>query len=139
MAMHYAGCCHPLPGDHIVGIITTGKGVTIHTIDCDKLHQFEEQPERWIDVSWEQDSSVSQDHVSRVHLTLLNVPGALGELSNVIARGEGNISNLKIVTRSPDFYDMLVDVEVRDVKHLNEIIAALRANPVVNAIERARG
>ena len=139
MAMHYAGCCHPLPGDRIVGIITTGKGVTIHTIDCDKLHQFEEQPERWIDVSWEQGSSLSQDHVSRMHLTLLNVPGALGELSNVIARGEGNISNLKIVTRSPDFYDMLVDVEVRDVKHLNEIIAALRANPVVNAIERARG
>ena len=139
MAMHYAGCCHPLPGDRIVGIITTGKGVTIHTIDCDKLHKLEDQPERWIDVSWEQGSKQTQDHVSRMHLTLLNVPGALGELSNVIARGEGNISNLKIVTRSPDFYDMLVDVEVRDVKHLNEIIAALRANPVVNAIERARG
>jgi len=139
MAMHYAGCCHPLPGDRIVGIITTGKGVTIHTIDCDKLPQYEKQPERWIDVSWEQESSPSGTHVSRMQLTLLNVPGALGELSNVIARGEGNISNLKIVTRAPDFYDMLVDVEVHDVKHLNEIIAALRANPVINSITRARG
>lgn len=139
MAVHYAGCCHPLPGDRIVGIITTGKGVTIHTIDCDNLHQYEEQPERWIDVSWEYDSDQPAAHVSRVHLTMLNLPGALGELSNVIARGEGNISNLKITTRSADFYDMIVDVEVRDVKHLAEIIAALRANPVVNTIERARG
>ncbi|MCR4377395.1 MAG: bifunctional (p)ppGpp synthetase/guanosine-3',5'-bis(diphosphate) 3'-pyrophosphohydrolase [Rhodospirillales bacterium] len=139
MAVHYAGCCHPLPGDRIVGIITTGKGVTIHTIDCDMLHQYEEQPERWIDVSWEYDAEHPDAHVSRVHLTLLNVSGALGELANVIARSEGNISNLKILTRSTDFYDMLVDVEVRDVKHLTEIIAALRANPVVNTIERARG
>lgn len=139
MAVHYAGCCHPLPGDRIVGIITTGKGVTIHTIDCDGLHQYEDQAERWIDVSWEQDEMPVGGHVSRVHLTLLNVPGALGALSNVVARGEGNISNLKIVSRSADFYDMLVDVEVRDVKHLSEIIAALRATPEINSIERARG
>ncbi len=142
MAVHYAGCCHPLPGDRIVGIITTGKGVTIHTIDCDGLRQYDEQPERWIDVSWEmgEDPDVqSSGHVSRVHLTLLNVPGALGALSNVVARGEANISNLKILTRSADFYDMLVDMEVRDVKHLNEIIAALRATPEINTIERARG
>ncbi|MBL4693347.1 MAG: bifunctional (p)ppGpp synthetase/guanosine-3',5'-bis(diphosphate) 3'-pyrophosphohydrolase, partial [Magnetovibrio sp.] len=139
MAMHYAGCCHPLPGDRIVGIITTGKGVTIHTIDCDNLHQYEEQPLRWIDVSWEHNAHRPDEHVSRIHLTLLNVRGALGELSNIIARAEGNISNLKILTRSADFFDMLVDIEVRDVKHLMEIIAALRANPVVNTVERARG
>ena len=139
MAVHYAGCCHPLPGDRIVGIITTGKGVTIHTIDCDNLTPLEDEPERWIDVSWEQGEERREGHVSRVHLTLLNVPGALAELSNVVARGESNISNLKIVSRSNDFYDMLVDVDVRDVKHLSEIIAALRATPVVNSIERARG
>ncbi|MBF0248137.1 MAG: bifunctional (p)ppGpp synthetase/guanosine-3',5'-bis(diphosphate) 3'-pyrophosphohydrolase [Alphaproteobacteria bacterium] len=139
MAVHYAGCCHPLPGDRIVGIITTGKGVTIHTIDCDTLHKYEDEPDRWIDVSWDHAETDKQIHVSRVNLTLLHVPGALGELSNVIARGGGNISNLKIVSRSPDFYEMLVDVEVNDVKHLSEIIAALRATPVINAIERARG
>lgn len=140
MAVHYAGCCHPLPGDRIVGIITTGKGVTIHTIDCEGLHQYEDQTERWIDVSWEQsEDQESDNHVSRLHLTLLNVPGALGALSTVVARGKANISNLKIVSRSTDFYDMLVDVEVRDVKHLSEIIAALRATPEINSIERARG
>jgi len=139
MAMHYAGCCHPLPGDRIVGIITTGKGVTIHTIDCENLHQYEDHPERWIDVSWESNSLHPEKHVSRVQLTLLNVPGAFGELSNIIARSEGNIFDFKTVTRSTEFFSMLVDIEVRDVKHLAEIIAALRANPVINTIERARG
>ena len=141
MAVHYARCCHPLPGDRIVGIITTGKGVTIHTIDCDGLRQYDDEPERWIDVSWDtgEEALPAPGHVSRVHLTLLNVPGALGSLSNVVARGEGNISNLKIQNRASDFYDMMVDIEVRDVKHLNEIIAALRATPEINSIERARG
>jgi hypothetical protein len=53
MAVHFARCCHPLPGDRIVGIITTGKGVTIHTIDCATLESFSDTPERWIDVGWE--------------------------------------------------------------------------------------
>jgi len=139
MAMHFAGCCHPLPGDRIVGIVTTGKGVTIHTIDCDTLENFVNDPERWLDVSWDVDGKVPQVHVGRIHLTVLNVPGSLGELSTVIARNEGNISNLKITNRTPEFFDMLIDIEVRDVKHLTNVIAALRANPAINAVERARG
>ncbi len=139
MAVHYAGCCHPLPGDRIVGIITTGKGVTIHTIDCETLEKYAEEAERWIDVAWENKTAALEAHVSRLHLTVLNVPGSLGDLSNVIARHNANISNLKIVSRQPDFFDMLVDIEVHDVKHLSEIIAALRATPVINSVERARG
>lgn len=139
MAVHYAGCCHPLPGDRIVGIITTGKGVTIHTIDCDTLEGLTNEPERWIDVSWEADAGKTESHVSRIHLIVLNVPGSLGDLSNVIARNNGNISNLKIISRQTDFFDMIVDIEVKDVKHLSEIIAALRATPAINSVERARG
>ena len=139
MAVHFAGCCHPLPGDRIVGIVTTGKGITIHTIDCDTLETFNDDPERWLDVSWDLDGSAPTVHVSRVHLTVLNVPGSLGELSTVIAKNEGNISNLKITNRTPQFFDMLIDIEVRDVKHLTAIIAALRANPSINSVERARG
>ncbi len=139
MAVHYAGCCHPLPGDRIVGIITTGKGVTVHTIDCDTLEQLADEPERWIDVSWESNAASSELHVSRVHLIVLNVPGSLGDLSNVIARNNGNISNLKIISRQTDFFDMTVDIEVKDVKHLSEIIAALRATPAINSVERAKG
>ena len=139
MAVHYARCCHPLPGDRIVGIITTGKGVTIHTIDCDTLEGLTNEPERWIDVSWDAGASKAEAHVSRVHLIVLNVPGSLGDLSNVIARNNGNISNLKITSRQADFFDMIVDIEVKDVKHLSEIIAALRATPAINSVERAKG
>ena len=137
MAMHFAGCCHPLPGDRIVGIVTTGKGVTIHTIDCDTLEQFADQPERWLDLSWNQDE---QDvRVGRVNLVVANEAGSLGNLSMVIAKNQGNISNLKITNRNPDFFEMMLDIEVADVKHLTTIIAALRANPVINSVERARG
>ena len=139
MAMHFAGCCHPLPGDRIVGIVTTGKGVTIHTIDCESLGEFADAPERWLDVSWDVDGKSPEIYVGRVHLTVLNVPGSLGDLSTVIARNDGNISNLKITNRTKQFFDMLIDIEVRDVKHLTDVIAALRANPAINSVERARG
>jgi GTP pyrophosphokinase len=139
MAMHFAGCCHPLPGDRIVGIVTTGKGVTVHTIDCETLGEFVDASERWLDVSWDVGEEVGDVHVGRIHLTVLNVPGSLGDLSSVIANNEGNISNLKITNRSPEFFDMMIDIEVRDVKHLTAVIAALRADPAINSVERARG
>ncbi len=138
MALHFAGCCHPLPGDRIVGIVTTGKGVTIHTIDCDALANFADTPERWLDVAW---TSKGDDagHVGRINVTLGNEPGSLGSLTTVIGKHHGNITNLKITNRSADFFEILVDIEVTDVRHLTNIIAALRATPVINSVERARG
>ena len=141
MAVHYANCCHPLPGDRIVGIVTTGKGVTIHTIDCRTLESFADMPERWLDVAWQDDEAdaEAEARVGRIKLVLLNEPGALSSLSTVIAKNLGNILNLKITHRSPDFFEMFIDVEVRNVKHLSNIIAALRATPAINSVERARG
>ncbi|HSS83790.1 MAG TPA: RelA/SpoT AH/RIS domain-containing protein, partial [Reyranella sp.] len=138
MAVHFARCCHPLPGDRIVGIITTGKGVTIHTIDCATLESFSESPERWIDVGWDSVSENAGVYTGRLKITVASQPGSLSSLSTVIARHEGNISNLRIVNRSMDFFDMVIDVEVNDVKHLADITAALRATPAINAVERAR-
>ena len=139
MAVHFARCCHPLPGDRIVGIITTGKGVTIHTIDCATLESFSEAPERWIDVGWDSvGDGAATAYTGRLKITVANQPGSLSSLSTVIARHEGNISNLRIVNRSMDFFDMVIDVEVADVKHLADITAALRATPAINAVERAR-
>jgi len=138
MAVHFARCCHPLPGDRIVGIITTGKGVTIHTIDCATLESFSDSPERWIDVGWDAVGEGETAYTGRLKITVSNQPGSLSSLSTVIARHEGNISNLRIVNRSMDFFDMVIDVEVADVKHLADITAALRATPAINAVERAR-
>ena len=139
MALHFAGCCHPLPGDRIVGIVTTGKGVTIHTIDCETLESFADTPERWLDVSWKDEGEGEHAHVGRIHVTIGNEPGSLGSLTTVIGKNGGNISNLKITNRSTDFFEIMVDIEVADVKHLSTIIAALRATPVINSVERARG
>jgi GTP pyrophosphokinase len=138
MAVHFATCCHPLPGDRIVGIVTTGKGVTIHTIDCDMLQQFEATPERWLDVAWTVSGDSPETHVGRVHVVVVNEPGTLGTMTTLIGRNNGNISNLKITNRSADFFDMVLDLEVRDIRHLSNIIAALRASPCVSSVERAR-
>tara|TARA_Y100000588_G_scaffold379644_1_gene462184 strand:- start:1774 stop:2928 length:1155 start_codon:yes stop_codon:yes gene_type:complete len=138
MAFHYAHCCHPLPGERIVGIATTGKGVTIHTTDCETLEGFQSMPERWLDVSWDIDSSSSKQ-IGRLGVVLENEPGSLGSLTSTIGKNSGNIINLKIVTRSTDFFEMQIDVEVNDIKHLRNIIAALRATPVITSVERARG
>ncbi|UEM06516.1 bifunctional (p)ppGpp synthetase/guanosine-3',5'-bis(diphosphate) 3'-pyrophosphohydrolase [Skermanella rosea] len=139
MAVHYAGCCHPLPGDRIVGIVTTGKGVTIHTIDCETLESFSDTPERWIDVGWDSGGEAAEEHVGRINVIIANEAGSLGTLSTVIGKNGGNITNLKITSRNTDFFEMLIDIDVKDVKHLTNIIAALRATPVINSVDRARG
>lgn len=139
MAMHFARCCHPLPGDKIVGIVTTGKGVTIHTTDCETLENFADTPERWLDVSWSHDAGEDESHVGRLNLTINNTGGALASLSNVINKNGGNITNLKITNRSLDFWDMYIDVYVNDTKHLSNIVAALRATSEVTSVGRARG
>lgn len=139
MAVHFARCCHPLPGDRIVGIVTTGKGVTIHTIDCETLETFADTPERWIDVSWGEGPDSPEAHIGRLEVTISNEAGALAALTTVIGKNGGNITNLKITNRTLDFWDMLLDVYVHDTRHLSNIIAALRATPQISSVERARG
>jgi GTP pyrophosphokinase len=128
-----------LPGDRIVGIVTTGRGVTIHTIDCETLEQFAEQPDRWLDVSWDRGAEAEDRFTGRINTVVTNEPGALSSLTTVIARYGANINNLRITNRSREFFEMALDLEVKDVKHLTNIIAALRASPVINSVERARG
>lgn len=136
MAMHFAGCCHPLPGDRIVGIVTTGKGVAVHTIDCKALEKFANEPERWLDISWGQSVS-SEPYTGRLKLMLSNEPGSLGEISNILARYNTNISNLNIVYRTVSYFEIILDVEVKSVDQLNEVIAALKSSKVVSYVARS--
>ena len=136
MAVHFAGCCHPLPGDRIVGIVTTGKGVTVHTIDCKALEQYSNEPERWLDIDWG-DNAEEELHTARIKVMLSNEPGALGDLSNLIARQGANISNLNIVYRTLNYFELLIDLDVKGLQHLNTIIAALKASKVVSYVSRA--
>ncbi|MCQ2965215.1 MAG: bifunctional (p)ppGpp synthetase/guanosine-3',5'-bis(diphosphate) 3'-pyrophosphohydrolase [Alphaproteobacteria bacterium] len=138
MAINFAKCCRPLPGDRIVGIVTTGKGVTIHRIDCSTLEKFSSEPERWLDVSWNEDSSNQETHISRLRIVLENRPGSLATLSNVIAKNHGNISNLNILERTVSFFELAVDIEVQDVEHLRDIMMALRASSGINSVRRSQ-
>ena len=139
VAVHMAGCCHPLPGERIIGILTAGKGVTVHTIDCEALEQFNDTPERWLEVSWDVNVDPDRLHIGRIETVLSNTPGSLSRLTTVIANNQANISNLKITDRSSDFYEFLIDIEVKDLEHLIGIIAALRAESTINSVERVRG
>ncbi len=136
MAIHFAGCCHPIPGDKIVGIVATGKGVAIHTLDCETLENFADSPERWLDVAWDASAGPDETFISRVKMTLSHETASLATVANVIAKDEGNISNLKITNRSTDFFELLIDLEVKNARHLANILASLRAKEVVQAVER---
>jgi guanosine-3',5'-bis(diphosphate) 3'-pyrophosphohydrolase len=144
MEIHYAGCCHPLPGDRIVGIVTTGKGVTIHTQDCPTLASFSGTPERFIEVDWEPSAFASsftkgEGYTGRLSVIVQNTPQALATITNAIAKQEGSVANLRVASRQLDFSEVMVDVEVRDVRHLGTVIAGLRASTGVHQVERARG
>jgi guanosine-3',5'-bis(diphosphate) 3'-pyrophosphohydrolase len=134
MAVHFAGCCHPLPGDRIVGIVNTGRGITIHTVDCDMLENFSSTPERWIDVAWE--DTENDLYIGRIKITTSNEPGSLASITAAIA--DANISNIKIVGRSLDFFELILDVDVKGIDQLNNVITALRSLSCIHSVERAK-
>ncbi len=140
MVLHFAKCCHPLPGDKIVGIVSTGKGVTIHTVGCSTLKKYEKEPERFIDVGWNIDNKEGKDeiHTGRLDISLLNVSGGLVLLSNAIAKAGGNINNLAVVNKSKDFIDLTVDIEVKNSNHLYDIVASLRSTDGIGSVRRSK-
>ncbi len=145
MAFTFAGCCHPVPGDEIVGIVTTGKGVTIHGRECQTLTGFAATPERFIDVDWNYEAvgktgeAKTAGHTARISVIAANEPTALADISNAVAKQDGAIVNLKIVNRQQDFMEVLVDVDIRDVAHLSKVIVGLRGLKSIKGVERATG
>jgi guanosine-3',5'-bis(diphosphate) 3'-pyrophosphohydrolase len=128
-----------VPGDRIVGIMTPGEGITIYPIQSPTLKEFEDVLEHWLDVRWDVDGRTPQRFPARIAIQSLNEPGTLAQIAQVIAEHDGNIDNIKMTRRAPDFTDLVIDLEVYDLKHLNAIIAQLRAKKVVAAAERVNG
>ncbi len=139
MSYHIAGCCSPLIGDKIVGIVTAGIGVAVHTIDCQTLNSYEDTPDRWLNISWDISSNQSNLSNARIIVVLNNKPGSLGKVTTVIAKNNGNISNINFSVRKVDFFEIIIDIEVRDANHLKNIIAALRLEPEVSSLDRLKG
>ena len=128
-----------VPGDRIVGIVTPGEGITIYPIQSPALKDFEEEPERWVDVRWDTDEAAPRRFPARLHVQNVNEPGSLAQVAGVIAEHDGNIDNIGMSRRSPDFTELTIDLEVYDLKHLNAIISQLRAKAVVASVERVNG
>src|SRR6201985_3615010 len=128
-----------VPGDRIVGIVSAGAGITIYPIQSPALREFEEEPERWLDVRWDVDDSTPQRFPARIMVDNVNEPGSLAQIATVIAEHDGNIDNIHMSRRSPDFTELTIDLEVYDLKHLSGIIAQLRAKAVVARVERVNG
>jgi GTP diphosphokinase / guanosine-3',5'-bis(diphosphate) 3'-diphosphatase len=132
-----ATCCQPVPGERIVGITYRGQGVVIHAIDCPALEEFEEQPTRWIDLQWHSGRHAPV-HTVCLEITISNDAGVLGRICTLIGEQKANISDLRFTDRKPDFYRLLVDVDLRDVEHLHMVMTALEAETDVAQISRHR-
>ncbi|KZY40269.1 GTP pyrophosphokinase [Roseovarius sp. HI0049] len=132
-----ARCCQPLPGERIVGITYRGKGVVVHTIDCEAMSAFDDQPDRWLDLHWHAGKHPAEYEVT-LDITMSNDAGVLGRICTLIGEQKANISDLTFVDRKPDFYRLLIDIELRDAEHLHSVISALDAESDVAAIERFR-
>ena len=132
-----APCCQPVPGERIVGITYRGQGVVIHAIDCPALEEFEEQPTRWIDLHWQAGRHGAVNTVS-LEVTISNDAGVLGRVCTLIGEQKANISDLRFTDRKPDFYRLIIDVDLRDVEHLHQVMTALEAETDVAQISRHR-
>ncbi len=132
-----ARCCQPVPGERIVGITFRGQGVVVHAIDCPALVEYEEQPDRWIDLQWQGGTHRAVNTVT-LDLTITNDAGVLGRLCTLIGEQSANISDLIFTDRKPDYYRLLVDVDLRDAEHLHRVMTALEAESNVSSISRKR-
>jgi guanosine-3',5'-bis(diphosphate) 3'-pyrophosphohydrolase len=128
-------CCQPLPGERIVGITERGRGVVVHAIDCQALSQFEDQNQRWVDLHW-QAGTHPPIHSARLDVTIGNDAGVMGRICTLIGEQGANISDLAFTDRKPDFYRLLLSVDLRDAEHLHSIISVLSAEDDVAEVAR---
>jgi GTP diphosphokinase / guanosine-3',5'-bis(diphosphate) 3'-diphosphatase len=136
-AFKRAQCCQPVPGERIVGITYRGQGVVVHAIDCPALEEFEDQTSRWVDLHWHSGRHKPVFTIS-LDLTISNDAGVLGRICTLIGEQKANISDLRFTDRKPDFYRLIVDVDLRDVEHLHMVMTALEAETDVAQISRHR-
>ncbi len=132
-----AACCQPVPGERIVGITFRGQGVIVHAIDCENLADYEDQPERWVDLRWQEGTHRPVNTVT-LDLTISNDAGVLGRICTLIGEQSANISDLNFMDRKPDFYRLLVDVDLRDAEHLHRVMKAVEAESNVSSLTRYR-
>ena len=132
-----ARCCQPVPGERIIGITYRGQGAVVHAIDCDALADFEDQPDRWVDLHWQEGTHRSANTVT-FDVTITNDAGVLGRICSLVGEQNANISDLRFIDRKPDYFRLLLDVDLSDHEHLHRVTTALSADSNVSSLARHR-
>jgi len=132
-----ATCCGPVPGERIVGIMVPGKSVVIHAIDCIKLAEFDDSTEEWLDLRWPNDVGTAI-YSTRIVLTMANDAGVLGRICTLVGEHNANIVDLEFTDRKPDFYRVMMEIMVRDVEHLQNVLTAIEADTDIAEVIRYR-
>ena len=133
VAVHLAPCCHPIPGDRIVGVRRKVGGIDVHVLDCRELAELDDR--EWLDLSWGEEAETG---VATLTVVLHHEPGALAKMTSILAHADANILNIRTRERDTVFGTFQVDLEVDNVEHLAHIIAALRASDTVTSVEREK-
>ncbi|CAO5675231.1 MAG: GTP pyrophosphokinase rsh [Holosporales bacterium] len=136
MAVNFAACCHPIPGDRIIGVLTAGKGIFVHTRDCETA-TFKVDPDRIQDLIWEEKLSDDARFVARLKVTFINKVGSLADLTGKLYEKGANIVNLKVIHRHETFWEMLMDIDVKNKDHLKHIIAGIHSLKTTTQVDRA--
>ncbi len=136
ITLHLGECCHPIPGDRIIGLREPEKGLVIHTIFCRRVAEFEDRPDLWVDLRWNELSKKGVVAVGRISVRAINKRGVMASQCSAVAQAGGNITRVQTGERTSDFLQLVFDIEVEDLRHLEQIKAALRALAVVESVDR---
>ena len=130
----YAKCCHPIPGDDVMGYLSSGRGVIIHRNSCGNMINFRKQPEKWIAVGWEED--IDRDFSSQIQVETLNKTGVLAEVAAMIADSDSNIEQVSVIDRHEDGTVLTFLLQVKDRIHLARIMRKIKQMPNVLRVSR---
>jgi len=137
MVVTFAKCCRPIPGDSILGFVSAGRGIVIHTQSCKNVAEFRSRPEKWIDVQWEQ--TIDSDFAVDLRVEVANQRGVLATVAAAIAEMGANIQNVAIEERDGFYSTLTFTLEVKDRQHLARIMRRIRAIDSVIRISRMKG
>jgi guanosine-3',5'-bis(diphosphate) 3'-pyrophosphohydrolase len=130
----FANCCHPLPGDEIMGYLSAGKGIVVHRVECPNVPELRKSPERCVEIGWS--ASVQGDYRVELRIEVSNRPGVLAKVAAAIAEAGSNIENVEYTERDPTTATILFTIEVRSRKHLADVMRLVRRLPVVTYVRR---
>jgi GTP diphosphokinase / guanosine-3',5'-bis(diphosphate) 3'-diphosphatase len=136
VTLHLGQCCCPLPGDRIMGVREPEKGLVVHVASCSKLAEYDDHPELWVDLKWTELAKTGAVAVGRIRINAANEKGVLAKLCTAVAQANGNIIRIATTERGTDFIELVMEIEVEDLKRLTQILAALRSLAVVDRAVR---